>query len=95
MRSVGKLPERVAIVGQGYVGLALALRAVEVGHTVVGFEVDESRVELLAAGTSYVEDVPSERLARALATGRYHPSSDHGSLAVFDVAVITVQTPLR
>ena len=90
-----QLRERVAIVGQGYVGLILAARAVEVGYDVVGFDVDASRIDLLASGRSYVEDVPSEQLTRALESGRYRPVSDPDSLAGFDVAVITVQTPLR
>ena len=90
-----QLRERVAIVGQGYVGLILAARAVEVGYDVVGFDVDASRIDLLASGRSYVEDVPSEQLIRALESGRYRPASDPDSLAGFDVAVITVQTPLR
>ena len=45
------------MVGQGYVGLPLAMRAVEVGHSVIGYEVDEKRVGLLAAGLSFVGDV--------------------------------------
>ena len=48
----------VVVVGQGYVGLPLALRAVEVGYDVVGFDQDEERVKRLADGDSYVEDVP-------------------------------------
>ncbi|MBK9180696.1 MAG: nucleotide sugar dehydrogenase [Acidimicrobiales bacterium] len=88
-------PQRVAVVGQGYVGLPLAVRAVEVGHTVVGFDVDERRVKALAAGESYVGDVPSDRLAAALGTGRYRPTADEADLDGFDVAVITVPTPLR
>jgi UDP-N-acetyl-D-glucosamine dehydrogenase len=86
---------RLAILGQGYVGLPLAMRAVEVGYDVVGFEVDERRVTRLAAGDSYVGDIPSSRLADALATGRYRPSSDAADLAGFDLAVISVPTPLR
>ncbi|HEX2119107.1 MAG TPA: hypothetical protein VHF91_07980, partial [Acidimicrobiales bacterium] len=62
--------------GQGYVGLPLAMRAVEVGHDVVGYEVDDGRVKRLQAAETYVEDVPSEQLAGALATGRYLPSAD-------------------
>ena len=86
---------RLAVIGQGYVGLPLAMRAVEVGYDVVGFEVDARRAERLAAGDSYVGDIPSSRLAAALATGRYAPSSDPADLAGFDVAVISVPTPLR
>jgi UDP-N-acetyl-D-glucosamine dehydrogenase len=86
---------RVVVVGQGYVGLPLALRAVEAGHTVVGYDTNESRVKRLCAGESYVEDVTAEHLAAALETGRYTPSDEAKACAGFDVAVITVPTPLR
>ncbi len=85
----------VVIVGQGYVGLPLAMRAVEVGYRVVGYDVDEDRIKRLAAGESYVEDISDAALAAALATGRFRPSSDSRACAGFDVAVITVPTPLR
>ncbi len=86
---------RVLIIGQGYVGLPLAMRAVEVGHDVVGYELDASRVKRLLSAETYVEDVPSEVLARALGTGRYTPTADDAGCADFDVAVVTVPTPLR
>jgi UDP-N-acetyl-D-glucosamine dehydrogenase len=86
---------RVLVMGQGYVGLPLAMRAVEVGYDVVGFDVDANRVKRLAAGESYVEDVPGGVLGAALASGRYRPSSETKACAGFDVAVITVPTPLR
>jgi UDP-N-acetyl-D-glucosamine dehydrogenase len=88
-------PSKVVVLGQGYVGLPLAVRAVEAGYDVVGFDVDEARVKGLAAGESYVEDVDSVSLARILASGRYRPTSDESALEGFDVAVITVPTPLR
>ncbi len=87
-------PENVVVVGQGYVGLALAMRAVDVGFDVVGFDQDEDRVKRLAAGDSYVEDVSDAVLAAALATGRYEPTHDPDRCAGFDVAVIDVPTPL-
>ncbi|HEY5013426.1 MAG TPA: nucleotide sugar dehydrogenase [Acidimicrobiia bacterium] len=86
---------RVLILGQGYVGLPLAMRAVEVGHTVVGYDTNESRVKRLCAGESYVEDIASATLAAALETGRYRPTDESKACAGFDVAVITVPTPLR
>ena len=85
---------RAVIVGQGYVGLPVAIRAVEVGFDVVGFEVDQARVDALAAGRSFVEDVAADRLAAALATGRYHPTCDPGACAGFSIAIISVPTPL-
>jgi UDP-N-acetyl-D-glucosamine dehydrogenase len=86
---------KVAIVGQGYVGLPLAIRSVEVGHDVVAFDVDSGRVQRLRAADSYVEDISSSQLAEALATGRYLPTADRDDLAGFDVALITVPTPLK
>ena len=86
---------RVVIAGQGYVGLPLAVRAAERGHEVIGYDVDTRRIGQLAAGRSYVEDVASARLAAVIAAGRYRPTSDADECADFDVALITVPTPLR
>ena len=86
---------RVVIAGQGYVGLPLAVRAAQVGHSVVGFDVDEERIKRLAVGESYVDDISSAELQGILDAGSFHPSSDPRSLAGFDVAVIAVPTPLR
>jgi UDP-N-acetyl-D-glucosamine dehydrogenase len=86
---------KVVVVGQGYVGLPVAIRAVEVGFDVVGLEIDERRAKLLEAGESYVEDIPDERLAAARATGRYRVTSNPAHANGFDIAVISVPTPLR
>ena len=61
---------RVVVVGQGYVGLPLAVRAVEAGHTVVGFELDKNRVDRLRRGRSFIDDIGDDDLAAVLATGR-------------------------
>ena len=76
-------------------GLPLALRAVEVGYHVVGFDLDAERIKLLAAGSSYIGDIPDDRLARALDSGRFEPTDDPDRLAGFDIAVIDVPTPLH
>jgi UDP-N-acetyl-D-mannosaminuronate dehydrogenase len=47
----------VVVVGQGYVGLPVAMRSVEAGFRVTGYELDPTRLDSLRAGTSYVEDV--------------------------------------
>ncbi|WP_407841388.1 nucleotide sugar dehydrogenase [Streptomyces sp. DSM 116496] len=86
---------QIVVAGQGYVGLPLAVRAAEVGHRVVGYDVDPHRVKQLAAGHSYVEDVPGSRLRAVLDSGAYAATADTSALAGFDVAVITVPTPLR
>ncbi|MFD4627313.1 nucleotide sugar dehydrogenase [Streptomyces sp. NPDC058475] len=86
---------QIVVAGQGSVGLPLAVRAAEVGHRVVGYDVDAHRVQQLAAGESYVEDVASSRLRAVLDSGVYSASADAAGLAGFDIAVITVPTPLR
>ena len=86
---------RTVVIGQGYVGLPLAVRAVEVGHDVVGYDTDKRRVELLQRGESFIDDVTDAQLEAMLATGRYHPTADAADLAGFDVAVVSVPTPLR
>ncbi|WP_431218681.1 nucleotide sugar dehydrogenase [Leifsonia xyli] len=82
------------IVGQGYVGLPVAMRAAEVGYRVVGLDVDQRRVDALRRGESYVDDISSATLSDAMQSGRYTPSDDYADAEGFDVAVITVPTPL-
>jgi len=86
---------KLVVVGQGYVGLPLALRAVGAGFTVVGYDLDVDRVKRLSDGRSYVEDIRDDELAAALATGRYLATDDPAGLAGFDIAVIDVPTPLQ
>ena len=90
----GGKADRLVVVGQGYAGLPVAMRAVEVGFDVVGFDVDVAKIKRLAAGESHVEDVTSDAVSRALATGRYEPTDDPERTLEFDVAVIDVPTPL-
>jgi nucleotide sugar dehydrogenase len=91
---LGRGEARIAIVGQGYVGLPLAVRAAEIGFAVTGYDTASGRIDALRAGHSYVEDVSSEQLRSATASG-YLPTTDSAALAGFDVAIITVPTPLR
>jgi UDP-N-acetyl-D-mannosaminuronic acid dehydrogenase/UDP-N-acetyl-D-glucosamine dehydrogenase len=86
---------RTVVIGQGYVGLPLAVRAVDVGQDVVGYDTDKRRVELLQRAKSFIDDVTDAQLARTLASGRYRPTADAADLAGFDVAVVSVPTPLR
>jgi len=73
----------------------VAVRAVEVGYDVVGFELDELRLEGLAGGDSFIEDIAHECLNAVRAIGRYRPSSDVEACSAIDVAGISLPTPLR
>jgi len=86
--------QRVVVVGQGYVGLPVAVAAAEAGYDVVGFDLDTERVARIAAGHSPTEDIPDDRLTAVLRSGAYRPSSEPDDLAGFDVAVVSVPTPL-
>ncbi|MGH9113631.1 MAG: nucleotide sugar dehydrogenase [Acidimicrobiales bacterium] len=94
VRRIHDRTARVVIVGQGYVGLPVAMRAVEMGFPVVGLEASTERADALSAGRSYVSDVPDGQLRAALDRG-YRAVSDPDGTGPFDVAVITVPTPLR
>ena len=85
---------RVVVVGQGYVGLPLAMRCVEAGHFVVGFDTDEQKISNLKLGISPIDDVTSSKINEAISSDRYIPTSNERDLQSFNVAVITVPTPL-
>jgi UDP-N-acetyl-D-glucosamine dehydrogenase len=85
----------VVVVGQGYVGLPLAVRAVEAGHRVIGFDLDKHRIDQLRRGESFIDDVRDDEIGACLRTGRYAPTDDPRELAGFRVAVVCVPTPLR
>jgi UDP-N-acetyl-D-glucosamine dehydrogenase len=84
----------VVVLGQGYVGLVLAMRATEAGFTVFGVEPDPARAASLAKGSSYVDDVPDDVLQASL-EDNYSVVSSAEEIPRFDVAVIAVPTPLH
>jgi UDP-N-acetyl-D-glucosamine dehydrogenase len=85
---------RVAIIGQGYVGLTIAVGAAGTGHSVTGFDVNESLVAALNAGTSHIEGVSDKELASLIASGAYKASTETAVIEGCDVIVIAVPTPL-
>jgi UDP-N-acetyl-D-glucosamine dehydrogenase len=92
---VQKQARKVVVIGQGYVGLPVAMRSVEVGYDVVGIETSDHRLASLIEGTSYVEDITSVTLDAARRSGRYMASRDYSAAIGFEFAIITVPTPLK
>lgn len=86
---------RTVIVGQGYVGLPLAMRAVEVGYHVIGVDTDAGRIDQLNSGRSYVEDISDETVVKALSSERFIATESYDAASEFATAVVTVPTPLR
>jgi UDP-N-acetyl-D-glucosamine dehydrogenase len=83
------------VIGLGYVGLPLAVELARNKVRTIGFDVDTRKVSDLAAGRSYIPDVPSEQVAQAVNSGLLAPTTDPASLAEADVIDICVPTPLR
>ena len=84
---------KVAIVGQGYVGLPLAMAAIGAGNSVVGIDSDAGLVASLSSGVSVIEDVTNSELAAAIKSG-YSVSGSFSAVGDCSVVVICVPTPL-
>jgi nucleotide sugar dehydrogenase len=87
-------PERLVIIGLGYVGLPLAQEAVRAGFTCTGLDLSERIVEGLNAGRSHVDDLSDAEVAKMLQSG-FSATSDASCLDRADVVVICVPTPLK
>lgn len=83
----------LVVIGLGYVGLPMALRAVEVGHSVVGLDLNESTVTSLNAGVSHIDDITNAELTNGLEMG-FRATTDPGVIASAKVVVVCVPTPL-
>lgn len=86
--------EKVAIIGQGYVGLPLAIAAAESGYEVIGIDNDEKRVERLNQGRSDIEDISSHRLEKVIHSGNYRVVNDLKLVSRVSIILICVPTPL-
>jgi UDP-N-acetyl-D-glucosamine dehydrogenase len=86
---------KIAVIGQGYVGLPLSLTAAEVGFQVVGVDSNSSKVERINSGISDIEDVSQIRLQKVLDSGNFKASSDYSCVSSANVILICVPTPLN
>jgi len=86
---------RVGIVGLGYVGLPLAVEFAKAGFHVTGIDLQQSRVDRLMQGESYVQDVPSGEVAQFVDAGRFDATTDFSVVRELDTINICVPTPLR
>jgi UDP-N-acetyl-D-glucosamine dehydrogenase len=84
----------IGIVGLGYVGLPLMLRYCEVGYKVVGFDIDQTKVDALQAGKSYIEHISSASIKKAIGRG-FDPTVDFSRTREVDALILCVPTPLN
>ena len=85
---------KVGVIGLGYVGLPLIHAFVSAGFRTLGFDVDQSKVEKLQQGESYISHLPSEWIADCIDNQSFQPTSDMSRLSEVDVILICVPTPL-
>jgi UDP-N-acetyl-D-glucosamine dehydrogenase len=84
----------VGIIGQGYVGLPLALVFSEAGFPVIGFDSDPVKVAALGRGESYIKHIGTDRVAAAVQGGRFRATADFDQIGGCDAVLICVPTPL-
>lgn len=85
---------RIGIVGLGYVGLPLALRFAEEGFPVLGFDIDEAKVQKIKAGASYIEHISSAYVKKAVAQGM-DATTSFAEISKVDAIILCVPTPLN
>ena len=85
----------VGVIGLGYVGLPLAVEFGRAGLKVIGFDLDQSRVDAINNGRSYIPDVPTEMVGTLVARGTLSADTGFSRLAETDAVIICVPTPLR
>jgi UDP-N-acetyl-D-glucosamine dehydrogenase len=85
----------VGVIGLGYVGLPLAVDFAHAGFNVIALDVDQSKVESIMAGRSYIKDIESADVQSAVASGKLRATIDYSALRDADTVSICVPTPLR
>ncbi len=85
----------ICIVGLGYVGLPLAIQFARSNVNVVGLDIDESKVELVNRGQSYIKHIRAETIATELGAGRLCASTDFSRIREASAVIICVPTPLN
>lgn len=88
------MKDAVGVIGLGYVGLPLAKSFVQRGVTTFGFDIDDTKIQRLARGESYIRHLSSDWIASSVATKRFVPTSNMDRLSEPDAILICVPTPL-
>ena len=85
---------KITVIGQGYVGLPLAIASSEAGFTVFGLDNNEEKIAVLKSGKSIIEDLSDEVIKKSLNSNLYTPTTDQSVISDSDVVLICVPTPL-
>ncbi|CAG7656175.1 nucleotide sugar dehydrogenase [Paenibacillus allorhizosphaerae] len=85
---------KIGVIGLGYVGLPLAVEKAKVGFHVIGFDIQQKRVDLVNQGINYIGDVVEDELRTLVQEKRIQATTDYSLMADVDVVAICVPTPL-
>lgn len=83
----------ICIIGMGYVGIPLMLRFIAENFTVIGIDIDQSKINILNEGKSYINHIPDEMISDAKKRN-FYATSDFSSIANADVLILCLPTPL-
>ena len=86
---------KIGILGMGYVGMPLAVAFAEAGFSVLGIDPDQRKTDTFNKNISYIQDVPTETIARLHQSGKLNMTTDFAALKDIDAVSICVPTPLR
>ena len=86
---------RVGIVGLGYVGIPLSLGFANQEIKVIGFDVDQNKIELISKGESYIKHIPSSSISKTVSNGCFVATSNFGKISEVDCIILCVPTPLN
>ena len=86
---------KIGILGMGYVGMPLAVAFAEAGFNVLGIDPDQRKIDAFSKNISYIQDVPTETVARLKQAGKLNMTPDFAALKDMDAVSICVPTPLR
>ena len=87
-------PEKIGILGLGYVGLPLCLQFASKGITVLGLDVDAAKVDAINASQSYIKHISNEALKTVVERGKLSATTDFSKVIDLDAVLICVPTPL-
>jgi UDP-N-acetyl-D-glucosamine dehydrogenase len=86
---------KVAIFGQGYVGLTLSIAAAQVGHRIIGFDINKNLIADLLNGSTYVPGIDPKKLSELVKSGHYLPTYDFSEVQGAEILILAVPTPLN